>query len=144
MKNKALIDSNILVYAFNKQSPYHLKAKRFLQTKLKEESIFLALQNLAEMFATLTKGVENPIPQPQALQIVEYFMYHSPALIIAPTGQIAHILIKSLRRYPYITGQKIFDLQLAVLMVENNIRIIYTKNAKDFSRIKEIKAIDPL
>ena len=51
----SLIDTNILVYANNEDSPFHLKSKEILEKALNGElSTAFSIQNLLEFYAIIT------------------------------------------------------------------------------------------
>jgi predicted nucleic acid-binding protein len=47
-----------------------------------------------------------------------------------------------LRRHP-VTGQNVFDIQLAATMLGNGVRRIYTWNVRDFRRFRELQVLVP-
>ena len=138
-----LIDTNIIVYAHNKESQYFLESTKFLERLLVKRKVFFAIQNLLESYSVFTKILKKTLTQSQTLEIVKYYFSHPNSQIIYPTEKTAKILFELLKKYK-VEGEKIYDLNLVALMIENNIKTIYTKNIKDFRGIKEIKSIDPL
>lgn len=55
MKDEALIDSNILVYAIDtKENQKYVKAKEFVAEASKEKKYFINAQNLAEFHSIST------------------------------------------------------------------------------------------
>lgn len=95
ISNSILVDTNILVYAADKNSP--LELEKYLEAD-KIEKIY-------------------------------------------PGINFMDFLISILKRYK-ISGQEIFDAQLAALMLSNGVSKIYTFNKKHFSIFKEIEVLD--
>ncbi|MGA1874777.1 MAG: type II toxin-antitoxin system VapC family toxin [bacterium] len=143
--NIALLDTNILVYAADKSSPFY-KASLLLREKgLRGELSFcICPQTLTEFFAIVTdfKRVSKPRTQREALSEIEKYLFSKNILKIYPGPEVVEIMIDLLKKYK-ITKQKIFDLQLVATMLSNNINHIYTYNSKDFSMFKEITTLSP-
>lgn len=137
--NAVLIDSNILVYAFDSAEPEKQKiAKEVLKRCWREELHgVVALQNLGEFFNIITKKVPRPLAIEDAEQIIE-------DIIAAPQWEKvsydAHILQHAM--VVVRVNNQFWDAVLLSTMIANNINTIYTENAKDFN-IKGIKAVNP-
>ena len=143
---KSLIDTNILVYAYNVDSPFHEKAKRIIQKAFKGEiPIAVSVQNLVELYAVITdkRRVEHPLSPSRASDLVDFYKYHENIQVIAPTGRTLEILTGLIQKHKP-RGQSIFDFLLAAKMIDNDIREIYTSNTTHFKPFDIIKAINPL
>ncbi|MDO8537919.1 MAG: PIN domain-containing protein [archaeon] len=139
-KEPFLIDTNILVYAYGKVDDIkkHEKAKQFIGLKMHSEKFFLSSQNVAEFFSVLSNQVSSKMPAYEAKQkaknlteLANFVSYYEDTVIEA-----IEIFEKHKGHF--------WDALLAATMKENNIKIIYTENVKDFSKIDGIKAINPL
>jgi len=81
-----LIDSNILVYAYNEDSPYHQKAAEIRdKAVLGEIPCCLTPQNLYEFFSIITdsRKINNPLPTEKAINELEKY-YSSKISMIYP------------------------------------------------------------
>src|SRR3989304_2733294 len=69
---KILLDTNILVHAYNKSSPHQSKASKIVKKALQGEiDAFVSSQVLYEFFAIVTnpKRVEHPMPSEEAADL---------------------------------------------------------------------------
>lgn len=141
----SLLDTNILVYAADETSPFHKVAKTLRDKGLKGEiSLCVCPQVLNEFFAIVTdsKRVSNPRSQKEAQIEIEKYFNSKNILKIYPGPDAIERTLDLLKRYE-ITKQEIFDLQLVVTMLSNNVTRLYTFNLDDFSRFKEIEVLSP-
>ncbi len=145
ISNYALLDSNILVYAADRTSPYY-KVSRTLRDKGIKGEVFLCLcpQVLLEFFAIVTdpKRVENPIIPQEAIKEVEKYLIASNILKIYSGQDGFQKLVELVKKYK-VQKQEIFDCQLVSIMLINGITKIYTFNSRDFFKFKEIRVLSP-
>ena len=145
ISNHALLDSNILVYAADKNSPFYKYSKDLRNKGITGEiKLCICPQVLTEFFAIVTdsKRVQNPISPKEAIKEIEKYLAVSNILIIYPNQESFQKLIELVKKYK-IRKQKIFDLQIIATMLSNGIHKIYTFNTAHFSKIKEIKVLKP-
>ena len=145
ISNHALLDSNVLVYAADKNSPFYKASKNLRNKGIKGEiSLCICPQVLTEFFAIVTdlKRVQNPISSKEAIKEIEKYLLVSNILTIYPNQESFQKLIELVKKYK-IKRQKIFDLQIIAAMLSNGIDKIYTFNTAHFSKIKEIKVLKP-
>lgn len=141
----ALIDTNVLVYAADKSSPFHEASKDLRDRGLKGEiSLCLFPQILCEFFAIVTdrKRVSSPRSQEVALAEIEKYLEAGSIQKLYPGPDILNIICELLKHYP-VRKQEIFDLQLVATMLSNDINRIYTHNVDDFRKFKEIDVLEP-
>jgi len=133
-----LIDSNMLVYAFDSsEKEKHEKAKNFFKS-IERNKANLSIQNLVEFHNVVTSKIEKPISLDISKKSVSnlaesfnVFQYDSETIVEAIDLQKENKI-------------HFWDALLAATMKVNGIKIIYTENTKDFEKIKEIKALNPL
>jgi predicted nucleic acid-binding protein len=145
ISNYALLDSNVIVYAADKASPYH-KVSKSLRDKGVKGEVFLCVcpQVLIEFFAIVTdpKRVKKPISSSQAIKEVEKYFIAPNILKIFPNALSFKKLIELAKKYK-VKKQEIFDLKLVATMLSNGINKIYTFNFQDFSKFREIQTLIP-
>lgn len=132
---KYLLDTNILVYAFDTSDKRKHALAEELLTKTIENDSAICVQNLAEFFYTVTRKVKDPVFEEQAFEILK--------LIIE---------CKNVRKLAYDENDVLeaaktkdanfWDSLISTVMIKNKIYTIYTENTKDF-KDKKIKAINP-
>ena len=136
-----LLDSNILVYAFDSsEKAKHRVAKELLKLCwLGSTTYAVSIQNLSEFFVNVTKKVDNPISKQEGADIVKKMIEFEGLVKIEPTKETVakalDIILKSNTSY--------WDALIAATMVENRIFKVYTENTKDFSKIEAVKAENP-
>ncbi len=132
----ALVDTNILVYAYDIpkcmeliESCYQGKRLLAVTNQVLAEFCFVATEKLKESFPA--ERVSESISRIITFQGFKKLRYKE------------NTVQKALE---ISTGCKVhfWDALIAATMLENNITIIYTENEKDFSKIPGIKVINPL
>ena len=72
MNDKAFVDSNILIYAYDiTAEAKHQTAKNLLQTLWKTRSGVLSVQVLQEVFVNVTRKIPKPLPMAKGREIVK-------------------------------------------------------------------------
>lgn len=134
-----LIDSNILIYAINVDSPKHKKAQKFLKENIAVLNI--AHQNILEAIRVLT---HPKFPKPMKIKdAVTAVNAISQALqIILPNQSTFYLTIDLVQTYK-LTGNRIFDAYLAATAMTNDIDTIATDNTNDFQKFSGLKILNP-
>lgn len=136
-----LIDSNILVYAFDfsegkKQSIAKNIMKEIFSGKI---NIILSTQNLSEFYLIVTKKIKNPISSKEAEETIVDISY------------INNVSVKTIKITTIINAINIsekysinyWDALIVAVMQENYINHIVTENEKDFKKIPGIIVTNP-
>jgi len=127
-----LIDSNILVYAINADSPKNKAAQLFLLNN--SEKLELAHQNIFETLRVLTHPkFSNPMTPTEAQEALWAIV--DACKVIYPNNK-THYLALELIKENNLFGNQIFDAYLAATALSNNITTIATDNIKDFKKFK--------
>ena len=139
-----LLDTNILVYASDKDSPFHQKAKEIRDKANKGEiKACITPQILSEFYSAVTNPKnKNSISPAQAKKEIENYLEATAILKIFIKETTTRRMIELASEYG-IRSQNIYDLQLVATMLDNGDRKIYTANDKDFKVFKEIEVINP-
>jgi predicted nucleic acid-binding protein len=142
-KQRVLIDTNILVYAFNDKSSQHGESIRFLETNIGAYRYCLAYQNLVEFYSLVTgnKSVDNPLTSQQAAEEVRNYVADGVYEIILPKLSTIKTVGTLLEKYP-ARGPEIHDVHLAAVMLDNGVDAICTYDSKIFSKLG-LKVISP-
>lgn len=141
IENDPLIDSNILVYAFDKdEKEKNLTAKLMLEKVFNGETkIFLSTQNLSEFYYNATKKINSPLNITEAKEIIS-------GLVSLPNIKIIKINKSTILSAIDISSEhniSYWDALIASVMKENHIYTIITENDKDFKKIPWLKVINP-
>ena len=128
-----LFDTNLLVHAHAGRSPYHEVARR-----LRDEVIHgkmeacLSPQVLCEFFAVSTdeRILQPPLTPEQAnKEILNYWVSNFRKIL--PKENTVKRLHQLLERRT-VKHQQVFDVFLVATMLDDEVRMIYTQNTKDF------------
>lgn len=142
------LDTNLLVYAHNVASPFHVSAKAFVESVMNSRdefgqlSVCIPVQVLLEFVNVITwQRLDSPLPLPIALQVVQdYLDAGVPILHQTPNHLTATLdLLKSVK-----SRKKIFDVSLITTLQEHGIAGLYTVNVKDFEEFDFLDVKNPL
>lgn len=134
-----LIDSNILIYAINIDSPKHKKAQSFLQKNIK--NLEITHQNILETIRVLTHPkFTKPMKIKNALKAIQAI---AEACNLIPPTQTSYFLTIEFINKHKLTGNRIFDAYLAATALSNGIDTIATDNISDFKKFKGLNAVNP-
>lgn len=138
-----LLDTNILVYAYNADSEYYTSCRALLDRAIKGKlSVCLAPQILFEFFAVVTNfaRVTKPIAPAEALDEMTKLAESLP--IITPPAD-AHENVIALMRQLGFGSKHIYDIVLAATMLGNGVAQLYTYDIDRFQKIPGIKVFTP-
>ncbi|MCW3983696.1 MAG: PIN domain-containing protein [Candidatus Bathyarchaeota archaeon] len=142
---KILLDTNILVHAYNKSSPHQQEAANILKKALKGETkACLTPQILYELFMVVTnpKRVEKPLPIAEAADLC-IDLWESNNIDKLNHSEVALLEVFKLVKKLKLDRAKIFDCVLAVIAKENNVKTIFTENIDYFKRYSFLKTHNP-
>lgn len=132
-----LIDTNILVYAINADSPKNKTAQNFL---LEQNNLVIAHQNIFEALRVLTHPkFSNPMNTKNAQEAI--LAISDACKIIYPNNKTHYIALELIKKHSLI-GNHIFDAYLTATAISNDIMTIATDNIKDFQEFK-LQLINP-
>jgi predicted nucleic acid-binding protein len=134
-KTKKLVDSNVLVYAYDANSAFHQQAVVFLTNP--NFDYYFSTKNITEYFAVLSKMGE---PFAKAWQFYESASANCTLLFPTPAS---HAIFETLLQKYQPKGNRIYDLEIVSIAIANQIPDIGTHNVKDFDSIAEIN-VHPL
>jgi len=142
------LDTNLLVYAHNTASPFHHRAKEFIERVMNERdaedklAICIPGQVLTEFLNVITRHqLESPLSLYQATQLVQTYLDTGITILYPKSSQLATLLelLKSVT-----TRQKIFDVALVATLKDHGISGLYTMNTGDFEEFTFLDVKNPL
>jgi len=143
----SLLDTNILVYANNEDSPFHGICKAIVERAVNGETrAAVSVQNLIELYAVITdkKRVEHPLSPAKAAELVNFYKDQHNIQIIAPTVRTLETLTGLIKEHKP-KAQSVFDLFIVATMMDNGVQAIYTVNSDHFKPFAPaIKTINPI
>lgn len=136
----ALLDTNVIVYAVDDQSPFYQPAKALCEKGLRGEiSIGITPQVVHEFLAIITdpRRTHSPLPLTDAIAEISKFIQSPFVSKIYPTSLYFDNFLSLLKKYN-ISKQDVFDTQLVAVMLSNNVTKLFTYNRSDFEIYREI------
>ncbi len=130
----SLIDTNVLIYATVRADPRFSVARDVvLGPDETWGSRHVSVQNLAEMYPNLT-GPKMDVPDSpdQAADKIRA-LTRLPHITVVPVSATIVERTIELSRQHAVRRQRYFDAQLVALMLEHDLRRLYTENVSDFS-----------
>lgn len=144
---RAVIDTNIFVYATYKSFSQHGEAIDFLKSCQNQSQNFLISWGIIyEYLRVVTHDKLFPkgaLSFKQALENVQKFCDYENVTIMTETAEHFRILNRLQTSLKRLKGNIIHDSHIVALMMEHDIKKIYT-NDVDFRIFPEIKVINPV
>ncbi len=141
-----VIDTNILVYAANKNSEFHHACRRRIEDCRARSSPWYLSWSICYEFlrvSTHPNILPNPWSAAHAWSFLEAILAAPSAGLLLPTSRHADVLREVIAETPHLRGNIFHDVHTVVLMREHGIREIYTLDT-DFSQFRLVTVIDPL
>ncbi len=141
----ALLDTDVLIYAADENSPFHEAAVALREKALNGElSLCITPQVLTEFYAYVTNPdhFDTPLTQEEAALEVEKYICSKKILAIHPQANTVMILSEFLKHYK-VVREEIYDLQIVATMLSNGVKRIYTYNADEFRKYESIEVLSP-
>lgn len=141
----SVLDTNVLVYAHDQDSPHHEATARLLHMADDPDAgLCVTPQTLAEFFAVVTspKRVNHPRSAEEAVLAIEQLLLR-PGITVLPVPADVVVRWMALVRRSPVTRQRVFDLQLAATMLGNGVTRLYTFNPSDFASIGDLELLTP-
>ncbi len=139
-----LIDANLLIYAYDRSSRRHERAREWLETTMAGPApVRLAWPTvMAFLRITTHPGVfERPLTLDEAWEIVEAW-FEAPLLdLVLPTERHWRIF-RSIAETGQARGPLLMDAHLAALAIEHGARLCSTD--RDFTRFPDLDWVNPL
>jgi uncharacterized protein len=138
-----LLDANILLYAYDSDSPQHTACRAWLEAAFNaEETVALPWQtSLAFVrIATNPRAVRRPLTASEACDIVGSWLLR-PNVVILAAGERFWEIFKAQMLEAQVSGPLVTDTALAALALEHGATICSTD--RDFRRFEGLKLLNP-
>lgn len=141
-----VVDSNVLVYAADADSPWHAKARDWLERQRRLPDAWYTTWTILYEFmrvSTHPRVMRRPWSAAHVWEFVSGLLA-SPGLgLLVPTERHAAVAAQVIAEYPQLAGNMFHDAHTAILMREHGIRRICTRDT-DFHRFSFLEVVDPL
>jgi len=141
-----VVDTNVLVYAANADSPIHDRCSALLSAWRPRRDAWFITWGICYEFlrvATHPRVLEHPWDAATAFQFIEGLLASPGMTVLRETDRHADVARAVIEETPALAGNLFHDAHIAILMREHGIRRIVTRDS-DFHRFGFLEPIDPL
>jgi toxin-antitoxin system PIN domain toxin len=141
-----VVDTNILVYAADEDSPFHAPCLAWLENQRSRPDAWYTTWSVLYEFLRVTthsRVMHRPWNITGAWQFVAILLTSPGLSILVPTQRHAEVAGQVFAELPRIAGNLLHDAHTAILMREHGIRRICTHDM-DFHRFSFLEVIDPV
>lgn len=140
MLDKVFLDTNILVYLANEDSPFHHKVVTRFKKLAGECELWISRQVLREYAVVMTRTgtVEKPLSPSEVAADIE--QWEGIFQIADETEEVTRILVELIKEYD-IKGKSIHDANIIATMTANLIETLFTFNTDDFKEFDSVELI---
>ena len=139
-----IVDANILLYAVDRNSPFHERSSQWLEDVLNSpRRVGIPWQTLGAFLriATHPRASRTPLPPAAAWEFVDEWLGLNNVWVPHASKETAAILGQLIER-SQITANLVPDAQLAALAIQYGVPVV--SNDSDFARFPECTWINPL
>jgi uncharacterized protein len=141
-----VVDTNVLVYAADQESPFHAACRDWLERQRGHADAWYTTWAILYEFLRVTthpRVMRRPWNAPAAWGFVAALLA-SPGLgVLVPTERHPDVAAQVVLELPHLAGNLFHDAHTAILMREHGIRQVCTRDT-DFHRFPFLEVIDPL
>jgi len=141
-----VVDTNVLVYAADADSPFHSPCLVWLQRqRVRPDAWFTTWPILYEFLRVTTHSrvMRRPWSAARAWEFVTALLASPGLSVLAATLRHAELVGDMIVEMPHLAGNLIHDAHTAILMREHGIRRICTRDT-DFHQFRFLEVVDPL
>lgn len=141
-----VVDTNVLVYAADADSPYHERCRERIDAWRSGADAWFLTWGIVYEFLRITthpRVMRKPWNATAAWQFVSTLLDSQGLSLLVPTERHPAVVAQVLAEIPDLGGNLVHDAHVAVLMREHGIRRIYTRDV-DFHRFPFLEPVDPL
>lgn len=133
---KAVVDTNVFVYAIDRDSKYHHWSQSILNSN--KYDLYTTSKNLSELLSVLSSSKGFNLSIKEAVAYVHKIT--KSIRILFPDHISLNEFFNICVKYSF-KGVFVHDLEIAAITLSNDIDTIITKNAKDFKNIKGLQVV---
>jgi toxin-antitoxin system PIN domain toxin len=142
------LDANLLLYAYNVDSPQHERALTFVTGLAVREDVAISELVLAEFYTLLRNPavLATPLPAGEAVQIIERYRQHPDWAVLGfgPDNVELHNELWSLAKRADFSRRRIYDARTALSLRRQGTTHFATANVKDFKGFGFRRVWNPL
>jgi len=138
------IDTNLLLYAFNRDCVEHQGARAFLGALSSRRDVAIAELVLVELYVLLRNPavVRTPLGPSEAAALGQAFRRHPRWALVDTSAVMDRVWAAAAR--PAAARRHIFDARLAHTLLDYGVTEFATRNTRDFEAFGFDRVFDPL
>jgi toxin-antitoxin system PIN domain toxin len=139
-----IVDANILLYAYDADSPHHDRARSWLERSLsKEPDVRIGLTSILAFLriGTDPRVFAQPLEPAWAVATVQSWLARSNVAVALP-GDGHWAVVAKLAAAGKARGSMLMDAHLAALALEHGATL--ATSDRDFARFPRLRIVDPL
>jgi hypothetical protein len=139
-----ILDANILLYAYDKDSPRHAEAARWIERLFGDsETIGIPWQTIWAFLRIRTNPrlIANPVSPVESFELVREWLA-LPGVVTVQPGPLHAELLERLVIEHRASGALVSDAVLAALAMEHG--AVLASTDRDFSRFPDLRWVNPL
>ena len=133
------IDTNILLHAFNEDSPSHEAAYGWLTSIQRDENVAISEFILAELYGLLRNPavLKHPLDADEAVEVIQTYRRHPRWRLIGfpAESRSLHDTLWQKARAKDFAFRRLYDARSALTMTTQGVTEFATVNVKDFERV---------
>ena len=133
------VDTNVLVYAHRREFPQHEAARRLLSQLADGDALWaIPVFCLGEFLRVVTHRaiLKPPSSLDEATQALDALLASPSLRVLVPGDRYPALLLQTVRQ-SHVSGNLVFDAQIAALCLEHGVRALLS-NDRDFSLFPDI------
>jgi toxin-antitoxin system PIN domain toxin len=141
-----VVDTNVLVYAADADSPFHGPCRSWLENRRARAEAWYCTWPIVYEFLRVTthpRVLHRPWKNAESWSFIEALL-ETPGLgMLVPGMHHAAVAGEVLRELPHLAGNILHDAHTAIVMREHGVRQVCTRDT-DFHRFPFLEVIDPV
>ena len=141
-----VVDTNVFLYAADRSFSEHVRCRKLLEKWRRQQLPWCTTWPILYEFLRVTthaKVFHRPWNLRDAWRFVEAVLASPGLKVLEHTPRHSAVAARTIAEVPDLRGNILHDTHTAILMRENGIRRIYTRDS-DFERFPFLDVIDPL
>lgn len=141
-----VVDTNVLVYAADADSPYHRACRAWLEARRARAEAWYCTWPVVYEFLRVTthpRVMRQPWSVGDAWGFVTALLESPGLAMLNPTERHIQVAEQVLQELPHLVGNILHDTHTAILMREHGVRQVCTRDT-DFHRFHFLEVVDPV
>ncbi|HXW92544.1 MAG TPA: TA system VapC family ribonuclease toxin [Terriglobales bacterium] len=141
-----VVDTNVLVYAADQDSPFHDACRGWLERQRGHADAWYTTWAILYEFLRVTthpRVMRRPWNVRAAWDFVAALLASPGLSVLVPTQRHSDVAAQVIMELPHLAGNLLHDAHTAILMREHGIRRVCTRNT-DFHQFPFLEVIDPV